>query len=257
MNTRDPDYRNDPPMPLLSHLSALRDALVFAIVSWLLCATVCGVFSSRIFCWLESPLAGEAVKAGASQLAARGPVDGISLALDISFWGGTAASFPFLAFAVLRFVFPALTRREKSTILTILVLGTGLFVSGVYLAYSKTLPVMLATFKAINEWIGIESNFYFAADYMPVILKTLFAFGLVFQIPLAIFVLGWFGIVSSAALRAKRRIVIILAFIIGMLLTPPDAVSQIIMAVPLCLLYEMAIWLVWFKEKSSLGGKGA
>ncbi len=83
------------------------------------------------------------------------------------------------------------------------------------------------------------------------ILKTLFAFGLIFQVPLIIFVLGWFGVISSAALRAKRRVAIVLAFVISMLLTPPDPMSQIIMAVPLCILYEVATWAVWFKEKAS------
>ena len=73
----------------------------------------------------------------------------------------------------------------------------------------------------------------------------------VFQLPLVIFVLGWFGIVTSAGLREKRRIAIVLAFILSMLLTPPDPMSQLFMALPLCLLYEVSIWAVWLKEKGS------
>ena len=254
---KDPDLRNDPPRPLLEHLMALRDMLIFAAVAWVLCVIVCGCFSRHIFAWLQSPMDAYAAKQGGGALAARGPVDGISVGLQIAFWGGTALSFPFLAFSVMRFVFPALTRREKVVLLTILTIGTSFFVSGVWLAYRETLPVMLGLFKRINEWLGMTSEIYFASDYMPVILKTLFAFGLVFQLPLAIFVLGWFGVITSQGLRSKRRVAIVIAFFLAMVLTPPDPMSQIVMAVPLCLLYELATWAVWLKEKASLEGRGA
>ena len=110
---------------------------------------------------------------------------------------------------------------------------------------------MLSLFDTVNGWMNIDSTQYFANEYVTLILKVLFAFGIVFQVPLIIFMLGWFGLVSSRALREKRRIAIVLAFVLSMFLTPPDAISQIIMAVPLCLLYELASWAVWIKEKYS------
>lgn len=250
---KDPGRRNDPQRPLIEHLMALRDMLIFMGVAWFICAVVCGVFARDIFAWLQSPMNALATEETGGALAARGPVDGVAVGLQVAFWGGSALSFPFLAFALMRFVFPALTRREKAVIMTILLVGTGFFVAGVLLAYKETLPMMLKVFRQINEWLGMSSEVYFAADYMPVILKTLFAFGLVFQLPLAIFVLGWFGVVSSEWLRAKRRVAIVVAFVLGMVLTPPDPMSQIVMAVPLCLLYELAAWAVWLKEKASPG----
>ena len=251
---KDPDRRNDPPRPLMEHLMALRDMLIFMAIAWVLCVIVCGCFSRQIFSWLQSPMNVLAAKEAEGALAARGPVDGVSVGLQIAFWGGTALSFPFLAFALLRFIFPALTKREKAVLMTILVFGTAFFVSGVWLAYQETLPMMLKVFRQINEWLGMSSEMYFAADYMPVILKTLFAFGLVFQLPLAIFVLGWFGVLSSQWLKEKRRVAIVLAFVLAMVLTPPDPMSQLVMAIPLCLLYELAVWAVWLKEKASPGG---
>ena len=83
------------------------------------------------------------------------------------------------------------------------------------------------------------------------------AFGLVFQMPLILFVLGCFGIVTSAGLREKRRVSIVIAFVLAMFLTPPDPMSQLLMAVPLCLLYELSIWAVWLKEKAASRGSAS
>ena len=80
-------------------------------------------------------------------------------------------------------------------------------------------------------------------------LRTIIAFGLVFQIPLLLFVLGWLGVVTSDTLRSFRKFAIVIAFFLGMALTPPDPMSQIMMALPLCLFYEMSVWGVWLKEK--------
>lgn len=177
---------------------------------------------------------------------------GVTTIITIGAWGGTALSFPFLVFALLRFIFPALTRREKVVLMTMLVVGTALFLGGVALAYAQTLPMIVTTFLAVNDWLGLPVETLRIDGYIPLILKTIIAFGLVFQVPLILFVLGWFGIISSQALREKRRWAIVLAFILAMLLTPPDPMSQIVMAVPLCCMYEIALWAVWLKERLSL-----
>lgn len=240
------DERNDPPRPLMEHLFALRDMLIFAAIAWVLCVIIAGCFANYISDWIKSP---DAVQGRLLQI--KSPADGVYLLIEIAFWAGTALSFPFLVYSVLRFVFPALTRREKYFILSVLCVGTLLFVAGVFLAYTQTVPSMLSLFDTVNGWMNIDSSQYFANEYVTLILKVLFAFGIVFQVPLIIFMLGWFGLVSSRALREKRRIAIVFAFVLSMFLTPPDAISQIIMAVPLCLLYELASWAVWIKEKYS------
>ena len=243
---KDPDKRDDPPRPLMEHLMALRDMLVFAATAWAICVVVAGVFSPQILGWLKSPAA-----ASEDMLQGLDLTSGFSTAMSIALWGGTALSFPLVIYAILRFVFPALTNREKFVLLSILIFGSALFFIGVGLAYTKTLPMVVVAFQQINSWVGLPVTTIRIEGYISIVLKTVIAFGLVFQLPLVIFVLGWFGIVTSKGLREKRRIVIVLAFVVAMFLTPPDPMSQIIMAVPLCALYELSIWAVWLKEKGS------
>ncbi|MDY3229593.1 MAG: twin-arginine translocase subunit TatC [Kiritimatiellia bacterium] len=241
---KNPDERNDPPKPLLEHLMALRDMLIFGATAWALCVIIAGVFSPYILEWLKSPAADNKDLLQGLDL-----TSGFSVIMSIAAWGGTALSFPFLVFALLRFIFPALTRKEKVIILCVLVFGTVLFTTGVGLAYQKTLPLVVTAFQQINAWIGLPVETIRIEGYISIILKTIIAFGLVFQLPLILFVLGLFGIVTSEALRSKRRIAIVMAFILAMFLTPPDPMSQLFMAIPLCLLYELSIWSIWLRER--------
>ena len=243
---KNPDERNDPPRPLLEHLLALRDMIVFGAVAWAVCAMVAGICTPWIMAWLKSP-AGE----DGRLLQGLDLTSGVSAIISIAGWGGTALAFPFIVYAILRFVFPALTNREKWVILSIMVVGTAFFLGGVVLAYEKTLPMIVVAFQAINRWVGFEMEILRIENYISIVLKTIIAFGLVFQLPLILFVLGWFGIITSGALREKRRVAIVLAFFLAMFLTPPDPMSQIFMAIPLCVLYELSIWAIWLKEKGT------
>ena len=245
---KNPDERNDPPRPLLEHLLALRDMIVFGGTAWVICAAAAGICTPWIMAWLKSP-AGE----DGRLLQGLDLTSGVSAIISIAGWGGTALAFPFIVYALLRFIFPALTNREKAVILSIMTVGSLFFLGGVALAYSKTLPMVVKAFQAINRWVGFEMEILRIENYISIVLKTIIAFGLVFQMPLVLFVLGWFGVLTSKTLREKRRVAIVLAFFLAMFLTPPDPMSQIFMAIPLCVLYELSIWAIWLKEKGRFG----
>lgn len=241
----NPNFRNDPQRPILEHIRALRDMVVFGGAAWLVCSVLAGVFSPWILARLKAPaLEYEGMLQGLDL------TSGFSAILSISLWGGVALGFPFMAYAILRFVFPALTRKEKTVLLSVLLSGSALFLTGVYLAYAQTLPLVVSVFQRVNAWVGLPVTTIRIEGYIAIAIKTIIAFGLVFQLPLVLFVLGLFGVVTSRALREKRRVAIVASFVLGMLLTPPDPMSQILMAVPLCLLYEISIWAVYLKERA-------
>lgn len=245
---KNPDERNDPPRPLLEHLLALRDMVVFGGTAWVICAAIAGICTPWIMAWLKSPAGDDGRLLQGLDL-----TSGVSAIISIAGWGGTALAFPFIIYALLRFIFPALTNREKAVILSIMTVGSLFFLGGVVLAYSKTLPMIVKAFQTINRWVGFEMEILRIENYISIVLKTIIAFGLVFQMPLVLFVLGWFGILTSKALREKRRVAIVLAFFLAMFLTPPDPMSQIFMAIPLGVLYELSIWAIWLKEKGKFG----
>ena len=247
---KNPDEYNDPPRPFFEHIVALRACLINAVLAWAVSCVVVGVFSPYVLGWLQAP-ADALVKAGKIQIVSLNITGGFSQIMSIAMWGGTALSFPFVMYFALRFIFPALTKREKFAILFFMLAGTLLFSVGVVFAYGQLAPNVVEFFDVVNRWMGLSVSMVQVENYVPLILKLVLAFGLVFQVPLLLFVLGWLGVISSETLRRWRRFAIVLAFFLGMVLTPPDPMSQIVMAVPLCLLYELSIWGVRLKEVCS------
>jgi len=237
------DEYNDPPRPFIEHLIDLRNCLINCAVAWIICLVVIVPFAPTITRWLIAP-------ADQSKNMIQGLTwtAGFDILLKIMLWGGTALSLPFLIFFAMRFVFPGLKRSERAIIVFCLCTSTVLFGGGVWMAYAATLNIAFKVLQQLNAWMGIKVEILTLDQHVEIVIKTIIAFGLAFQLPLLLLALGWIGLIPSKMLREKRRHAIVIIFIIAMVLTPPDPVSQIVMAIPMCILYEMCIWIIRLRE---------
>ena len=235
--------------PFFQHLDDLRKALV-----WSLCALFAGMGVSALLAptilkIVKAPL-GKVVHEPDKFLRTLDITGGMSVAMQTILWGGVLFSAPVIVFAICWFVFPGLTNRERRTVLGGLLFAVGLFCSGVLLCYFFALAPALGVMLWFNEWMGIPVEYVTVTSYVGFVLKLMVSFGLTFELPIVILILGHLGIVTSAQLREKRRHAIVIILIIAMVITPTqDPFSQLLLAGPLVLLYELCIWLVWAKER--------
>jgi len=237
------DEYDDPPRPFLEHLLELRTCLIQCAMAWLTCILIMLLFVKPVFGWLKAP-AGEF-----GGLITSGEVaGGIFIIVKIALWGGTALSLPLMLFFIMRFVFPGLKRSERTLITFCLSLSTVFFVGGVWLAYAKVLGKAITLLMRFNAWLGLPNEFLLVDKFIPFSVKMIIAFGVAFQLPLVLLALGWMGVISSETLRNNRRVAIVMIFVMAMLLTPPDPFSQTVMAIPMCLLYEVCIWIIRLRE---------
>jgi sec-independent protein translocase protein TatC len=219
------DGYNDPPRPFIEHLIDLRTCVVRCAAAWVICEIAVIPFAPAITRWLVAPAQqSKDMIQGLTWLA------GFDILLKIMLWGGTALSMPFLLFFILRFVFPGLKRSERTMIVFCLSASTVLFGGGVWMAYSATLNVAFQVLQQLNDWMGIKVEILTLDQHVEIVIKTIIAFGLAFQLPLLLLSLGWIGVIPSQTLREKRRVAVVVIFVLAMVLTPPDPVSQIVMA---------------------------
>ena len=236
----------------LEHLEDLRSSILWCggfIVGGIV---VAAPLVPEILALLKQPL----VKAGVdpeSFLRIIEVTGGFSVAMRVMLWSSLLISLPGVVFSVAHFVFPGLTLRERRTVRHSLVFATMLFVVGVCMGYFMTLPVAIRMMLRINVWLGVDAEFVELSNYVAFVLKLLIAFGLAFELPVVVLALGSLGIVTSGQLRKKRRHVIIFLLVLSMFLTPQDPITMLLMAVPLTLLYELCIWLIWVREKRTRG----
>jgi sec-independent protein translocase protein TatC len=184
-------------------------------------------------------------KQGVIRLQFSEPAAALKMWLMVGFVGGLLVSLPALVFIIGTFIMPGVRDVERKLMGRISVFSGGLFIAGVAMGYKITLPLALGLMLKIGGRLGGES-IWFYNKYISFALQLLLGFGIAFQLPVVILVMGKMGLVNSTQLRDKRRHVIVALLILAMILTPPDVMTQLLMAAPLILLYEFCIWFLHF-----------
>ncbi|RUO18964.1 twin-arginine translocase subunit TatC [Aliidiomarina iranensis] len=230
---------------LLDHLVDLRKTLLrsFAAVAILFLSLV--YFARDLYRWLADPLMVH-LPAGTSMIAT--DVGAPFFApFKLTLMVAVLLAIPFLLHQIWRFIAPGLYKHERRLIAPLLISSSLLFYAGIAFAYYVVLPIAFGFFTSMApEGVTIATDI---SSYLDFVLKIFFAFGIAFEIPVAILLMVWSGTVTPAQLRAKRAYVIVIVFIIGMLLTPPDIISQTLLAVPMWILYELGVLLSRFYTK--------
>ncbi|MCX7819235.1 MAG: twin-arginine translocase subunit TatC [Kiritimatiellae bacterium] len=236
--------------PFLEHLEDLRQTILRSIGALAIGMLVAAPLAPTILRWLKRPLFLVFSKPEeVDQFLWTWDVTGaFALAMKIMFWAGLVFAAPFIVLFVAQFVFPGLTAKEKYVIRRSAGAAVGLFAAGVFLAYRFCLPVGLRAMWAMNRWLGVRPQ-WTITSYIAFTLQFLLAFGLVFELPIVLFILGRLGLISASTLRTYRRHVYVALFIVAAVLTPPDVFSQLLMGIPLVLLYEACIVLIAATER--------
>jgi len=227
---------------LLDHLAELRNTLLRSVLA-VLVVFVCLIYFARdLYTWLASPLMAH-LPEGTSMIATDVGAPFFApfkLTLVVS----VLVAIPYLLHQIWRFIAPGLYKHEKKLVAPLLISSSLLFYGGIAFAYYVVMPLAFAFFTSMApEGITIATDI---SSYLDFVLKIFFAFGIAFEIPVAILLLCWSGTVTPAQLREKRAYVIVGVFVVGMLLTPPDVISQTLLAVPMWLLFELGIVLARF-----------
>lgn len=233
--------------PLLDHLLELRRRLLMSFAALAVAFGVCLYFARPIFAFLVQPL----LKAGQGKLIYTQIFEAFFVEIKVAFFAAMMLAFPIIANQIWQFVAPGLYKNERGALLPFLFATPILFLGGAALAYYVAIPMALHFLLGFQGNLGgvQQEALPGVGNYLAFVMQFLFGFGLSFLLPVVLMLLERAGIVTRRQLVGARRYAIVGAFAIAAVLTPPDIGSQLLLAIPLVFLYEMALIGIWFTEK--------
>lgn len=243
--------------PLMEHLIELRTRLMWSIGGFFVAFLVCFFFAKQLFNLLVIPFKWATGWAGLDpqkvELIYTAPQEFFFTQIKLAMFGGLVIAFPVIASQIYKFVAPGLYKNERAAFLPFLIASPVLFLMGASLVYFFFTPMVMWFFLAMQQ-TGGEGEVQISllpkvSEYLSLIMTLIFSFGLVFQLPVVTTLMARVGMVTSQGLADKRKWAIVIAFVVAAVLTPPDPVSQIGLALPTILLYEISIWTARMIEK--------
>ena len=230
---------------LFDHLLELRDRLLRSVLAVLIVFCSLVYFAQDIYQYVAQPLL--SVMPEGSQMIATDVASPFFAPFKLTLVLSLFIAMPFVLYQIWSFVAPGLYNNEKRLVAPLMFGSTLLFYGGIAFAYFLVFPVVFAFFTSVApEGVVIATDI---SSYLDFILKLFFAFGLAFEIPIAIILMCWTGMTTPDSLREKRAYDVVGAFVIGMLLTPPDIISQTMLAVPMLILFEVGVIIASFYHK--------
>ncbi|MCD6153333.1 MAG: twin-arginine translocase subunit TatC [Syntrophobacterales bacterium] len=232
-------------MPFTSHLEEMRSRLLRVIIVVGILFVICYFFKKNLFEILTIPLAVAMPESGT--MIFTGLPEAFFTYLKVAFFGAIFLASPYILYQIWKFVSPGLFESEKKYVFPFMFFSVTFFLGGSAFAYYVVFPFGFKFFLAfgtdfIKPMLSIR-------EYLSFSFKLLLAFGIIFELPVFMFFLSRIGLINSRTLTAKRKYAILVIFITAALFTPPDVVTQVMMALPLILLYEISVWVVKLGEK--------
>ena len=254
-NNKEEERIEESKAPLIEHLIELRSRLMKTVIAVAIAFVVCFFFASDIFNILIVPYEQAVGEAREVEMIFTAPQEYFFTQLKLALFGALFIAFPVIASQIYMFMAPGLYRHEREAFLPFLIATPILFIIGASLVFFVVMPLAMQFFLSMEQTgQGVTQIIHLpkVSEYLGLIMTLIFAFGLVFQLPVVLTLLARAGLVDSEGLKGKRKYAVVATFVMAAVLTPPDPVSQLGLAIPTLLLYEISIYSVKLVEKKRL-----